>query len=64
MKCKRCNNTIKPYTYITKRYGCANGIRFMQIYKGGQTSMRPIPLCKECIAEFEKWLESEGEENA
>lgn len=64
MKCKRCNSRIKVYAYQTKEYGIANGMRFMQISSGGQLSMRPIPLCKDCIKKIEKWLyESEVEEN-
>lgn len=62
MKCKRCNSIVKPYSYLTKEYGMANGIRFMQIIKCGQHSMRPIPLCKDCIEKLEKWLESEVKE--
>ena len=60
MQCKRCNSKIKYYSYLTKEYGCTNGIRFMQIVKGSQISLRPIPLCKDCIAELEKWLYGNG----
>ena len=63
MKCKRCNKKIEYYTHLTKEYGAANGIRFMQIIKGGQLSMRPIPLCKDCIVKLEKWLEN-ADDNA
>lgn len=64
MKCKRCKRKIKFYDmYLTKEYGMANGIRFMQVVKGGQISMRPIPLCKNCLTELEKWLESEVSNN-
>lgn len=61
MKCKRCKSRIKQYSYLTKEYGIANGIRFMQIVKGSQFSSRPIPLCKDCIEKLENWLEREVE---